>query len=76
MKRDFTHSGPVCDRIVDKRKLMVMESREKRRIEKPRVPRTATKLDTQRMSAEMGELGVDVNMDDEVRAHAQAHSNQ
>lgn len=52
-------------KIKDKRKLIVMESREKRRIEKPRLPRTAKKLDTNRMSREMGELGVDVDTEGE-----------
>ena len=40
---------------------MMMESREKRRIEKPRLPRTAKKIDTIRMSREMGDLGVEMD---------------
>ena len=48
-------------RIKDKRKLMMMESREKRRVEKPRLPRTAKKIDTSRMSREMGDLGVEMD---------------
>ena len=39
----------------------MMESREKRKVEKPRLPRTAKKLDTNKMAAEMGDLGVDVD---------------
>ena len=37
-----------------------MESREKRIVERPRVPRTAKKLNTKRMGKEMGELGLDI----------------
>ncbi|VDI24779.1 Hypothetical predicted protein, partial [Mytilus galloprovincialis] len=51
--------------IREKRKIIVLESREKRTIEKPRLPRTAKKLDTKRMTSEMGELGVDVDIDDD-----------
>ena len=40
----------------------MMESREKRKVEKPRLPRTAKKLDTHKMAQEMGELGVDVDV--------------
>ncbi len=43
-----------------------MESREKRKIEKPRLPRTVKKFDTNRMKAELGELGLEVDTDDEV----------
>ena len=45
----------------------MMESREKRRTSKPRLPRTAKKLDTSRMTKEMGQLGVDVDIEGEVR---------
>ena len=45
-----------------------MESREKRKVTKPRLPRTAKKLDTNRMTKEMGELGVDVDVHGDVRA--------
>ncbi|CAC5358662.1 NOG1 [Mytilus coruscus] len=55
----------TAGRIREKRKLIVLESREKRTIEKPRLPRTAKKLDTKRMTSEMGELGVDVDVGDE-----------
>ena len=52
-------------KIREKRQLITLESREKRKVEKPKLPRTAKKLDTKRMTAEMGELGVDVDMGDE-----------
>ncbi|XP_063424181.1 GTP-binding protein 4-like [Mytilus trossulus] len=55
----------TAGRIREKRKIIVLESREKRTIEKPRLPRTAKKLDTKRMTSEMGELGVDVDIDDD-----------
>ena len=41
---------------------MMMEARERRKVEKPRLPRTAKKLDTSRMTREMGDLGVDVDV--------------
>jgi len=41
--------------------LIVMESREKRRVEKPKLPRTAKKLNTKKMASEMEELGVEVD---------------
>ncbi len=50
----------VFCRIKDKRKIMILESREKRKVEKPKLPRTAKKLDTNRMKGEMEELGVEV----------------
>ena len=53
-------------RIREKRKLIVMESREKRKVEKPRMPRTGKKMDTDRMKDELGELGLEVDSDEEV----------
>ena len=47
-------------RIREKRKLIMMESKEKRTVEKPRLPRTAKKLNVKRMAAEMGELGLEI----------------
>jgi len=38
----------------------MMESQEKRTVEKPRLPRTAKKLNVKRMRAEMGELGLEI----------------
>lgn len=50
----------VARKIREKRQLKIVQSREKRIVERPQLPRTAKKLDTQRMGREMGELGVDV----------------
>ena len=47
---------------------MMMEARERRKVEKPRLPRTAKKLDTSRMTREMGDLGVDVDVTGNVSA--------
>ena len=48
--------------------LKVMESREKRKVETPRLPRTAKKVPSTRMESEMAELGVPVDTGDtEVR---------
>ena len=44
----------------------MMESKEKRTIEKPRLPRTAKKLNVKRMAAEMGELGLEIEDGEEV----------
>ena len=44
----------------------MLESREKRKVEKPKLPRTAKKLNTKRMTEEMGELGVDIDTGEEV----------
>ena len=46
---------------------MVMESREKRRIEKPRVGRTAKRMNTEEMKEELGGMGLDVDDTEEVR---------
>jgi len=50
-------------KIKEKRKIITMESREKRKVEKPRLPRTAKRIDTDRMKKEMGDLGLDVEDD-------------
>ena len=56
-------------RIREKRILKVMESREKRKVETPRLPRTAKKVQAQKMETDMAELGVAVDTGDtEVRA--------
>ncbi len=47
---------------------MILESREKRKVEKPKLPRTAKKLDTNKMKGEMEELGVEVEDQGEVGA--------
>ena len=44
----------------------MMESKEKRTVEKPRLPRTAKKLNVKRMAAEMGELGLEIEDGEEV----------
>ena len=47
-------------RIRDKRKLKIMASREKRRIETPRLPRTAKRVRASSVRTEMADLGVDM----------------
>ena len=44
--------------------LKVMESREKRKVETPRLPRTAKKVQSTRMESEMADLGVPVDTGD------------
>ena len=56
----------VCYRIRERRKLQILESREKRKVEKPRLPRTAKKIQTKKMEAELGQLGVEIEPDDDV----------
>merc|ERR1719402_1706149 len=47
-------------KIREKRKIMVMESKEKRRIEKPRIGRAAKRMDMTAMKSELGELGIEM----------------
>lgn len=59
--------GKHCiNRIREKKRLMILESREKRRIEKPRLPRTAKKIQMKTMETELGELGVEVDAGENV----------
>ncbi|CAD5123844.1 DgyrCDS12150 [Dimorphilus gyrociliatus] len=51
-------------KIREKRKIITLESREKRKIEKPRLPRTAKKIDTGDIQKELGELGLDIEDND------------
>jgi len=45
-----------------------MESREKRKVEKPRLPRTAKKIETKKMKVELGQIGLEVEHDEDVSA--------
>ena len=45
---------------------MIIESRERRRVEKSHVPRTAKKVSRTRMEGEMGKLGLDMDNMDQV----------
>ncbi|XP_041372056.1 nucleolar GTP-binding protein 1-like [Gigantopelta aegis] len=61
--------------IREKRQIMIIESRERRRVEKSHVPRTAKKVSRSRMEGEMGELGLDMNnMDESHYATAKSRS--
>lgn len=60
-------------RIREKRKLKVLESRERRRIEKPRVPRSAKKIDTDEIQKELGDLGLDIDASEEVNFKSVFH---
>lgn len=51
----------LAKQIREKKKIMILESREKRKVEKPRLPRTAKKIQTKTMESELGERGVDVD---------------
>lgn len=51
----------------EKKKLAIVVSKEKRRVKGPRVPRTATKIETKKVESSLKNLGVDVDMDEEVR---------
>ncbi|XP_062580603.1 GTP-binding protein 4-like [Saccostrea cucullata] len=50
-------------KIREKRKIIMLESREKRRIEKPRLPRM--KMSTERMSKELGDLGIEMDSEED-----------
>jgi len=47
--------------IREKRKIVMLESSEKRRIEGPRMPRTSKKVNVEDVAQTMGELGVDID---------------
>jgi len=49
----------MASKIREKRKIKIVESREKRRVEGPRVPRTAKKISSDKMQSELGDLGVE-----------------
>ncbi|XP_006823902.1 GTP-binding protein 4-like [Saccoglossus kowalevskii] len=51
----------IASKIRNKRKIVMMESKEKRKVEKPVLPRTAIKGKRSRFEREMGELGVEPN---------------
>lgn len=57
------------NRIREKRQIIVMESREKRRVEKSRMPRTGRKVNPNEMEEELGKLGVDFDSSKEVSAN-------
>jgi nucleolar GTP-binding protein len=50
-------------KIREKKKLIMLESREKRRIEKPRLPRK--KMSTDKMNKELGDLGIEMDSDED-----------
>ncbi|XP_069119570.1 GTP-binding protein 4-like [Argopecten irradians] len=50
----------TAKKIKEKRKIMVIESREKRRINKPRLPKKAKKVDTNDMVANLEDMGVEM----------------
>jgi len=58
----------VSCRIRERRKLQIIESRQKRKVEKPRLPRTAKKIQTKTMEAELGQLGLEIEQDEDVSA--------
>ena len=58
----------VSCRIRERRKLQIIESREKRKVEKPRVPRTAKKIQTKKMETQLGQLGLEIEQDEAVSA--------
>lgn len=51
--------------VHEKKKLAIVLSKEKRRVKAPRVPRTATKIDTKKVESSFKNLGVEVEMDAE-----------
>ena len=56
-------------RIRERRKLQIIESREKRKVEKPRLPRTAKKIQAKKMEAELGQIGLEIELDEDVCIH-------
>ncbi|XP_045209739.2 GTP-binding protein 4-like [Mercenaria mercenaria] len=58
-------------KIRNKRQLITMESGEKRRIQRPRVPRTAKKIDAKQMEDDMEALGVEIDNKEETHYNRQ-----
>ncbi|PVD37279.1 hypothetical protein C0Q70_04276 [Pomacea canaliculata] len=56
---DMKELRKTARKIREKRQIIVMESREKRRVEKSRMPRTGRKVNPNEMEEELGKLGVD-----------------
>ena len=54
--------------------LKIIESREKRRVEKSRLPRNAKKVEPERMTREMASLGVDIDPTEEGSHAARSRS--
>ena len=48
---------------------MKIESHEKRKVEKPRLPRTARKISTSELQSQMDNVGVDIDKSEEASAH-------
>jgi len=55
----------IGKKIRDKQKLMIIESREKRRVEKPRMPRTAKKITEGALKKSMAGVELEVDMGDQ-----------
>ncbi|KAK2142393.1 hypothetical protein LSH36_962g00043 [Paralvinella palmiformis] len=62
-----------CYEIREKRQIIMLESKEKRKVEKPRLPRTAKKVDSNSIVNTMAEMGVDIE-DNEQMHFARARS--
>lgn len=55
----------TASKIREKRMLITMESREKKKNEKPRLPRSAKKMNVTDMEESLGAMGVEFDSDDE-----------
>lgn len=55
----------LARQIRERRKLQIIESREKRKVEKPRLPRTAKKIQTKKMETQLGQLGLEIEPNEE-----------
>ena len=53
-------------RIRERRQLIYMESKEKRKVEKPRMPRTAKKVSSKDLINQMDDMGVEIKDNEEV----------
>lgn len=61
----------TASKIRNKRQLITLESREKRRIQRPRVPRTAKKINAAEMEKSMETVGVEIDNKDETHFNRQ-----
>lgn len=57
----------VWFRIREARALLVLESRARKSIRTPQIPRSSRSVSVQKIRKELGDRGLDVDMQDEVR---------
>lgn len=62
---DLKATRSLAKQIRTKKTIMKIESHEKRKVEKPRLPRTARKISTSELQSQMDNVGVDIDKSEE-----------